>query len=61
MLQTFSAGRRMAIATQPAVVAGGMTICTRSPVGSDADNSGEVESIRCWVELAINFAKRLHQ
>ncbi len=56
-----SAGRRMAIATQPAVVAGGMTICTRSPVGSDADNSGEVASMRCCVELATSLAKRLHQ
>ena len=40
MLHTWSAGRRMVMATQPAVVAGGMTICTRSPVGRDADNSG---------------------
>ena len=52
-----SAGRRMEIATQPAVVAGGMTICTRSPVGSDADSSGDVASMRCWVELATSFAK----
>ena len=30
----------MVMATQPRVVAGGSTICTRSPVGSDADSSG---------------------
>ena len=33
MHQTSPAGRRMAMATHPAVVAGGMTICTRSPPG----------------------------
>ncbi len=51
----------MVIATQPAVVAGGMTICTRSPVGSDADSSGDVASMRCCVELATSLANRLHQ
>ena len=47
MLHTSSAGRRMVMATQPAVVAGGSTICTRSPVGRDAESSGEVASMRC--------------
>ena len=54
------AGRRIAMATQPAVVAGGSTICTRSPVGKDAESSGEVASTRCWVEFATNLANRLH-
>ena len=40
MVQTSDAGRRMVMATQPALVAGGMTIWTRSPVGSEADSSG---------------------
>ena len=35
--QTSSEGRRMVIATASAVVAGGRTICTRSPPGSDAE------------------------
>src|ERR1700733_11125723 len=48
------------MATQPAVVAGGMTICTRSPLGNEADNSGAVASMRCCVELATNFANRVH-
>src|ERR1700688_342565 len=60
MLHTWSAGRRIAMATQPAMVAGGMTICTRSPVGRDADNSGAVASMRCCVELATNLANRVH-
>ena len=51
----------MAIATLPGVVAGGSTICTRSPVGKDAERSGEVASIRCCVEFATSFAKRTHQ
>jgi hypothetical protein len=50
----------MVIATQPVVVAGGMTICTRSPEGSDADNRGDVESMRCCVEFATNFANLVH-
>jgi len=37
----------MLIATDPGVVAGGSTICTRSPVGSDADRSGALASTRC--------------
>src|ERR1700722_12703510 len=60
MLHTWSAGRRIAMATQPAVVAGGMTICTRSPLGNEADNSGAVASMRCCVELATNLANRVH-
>src|ERR1700723_1427842 len=48
------------MATQPSVVAGGMTICTRSPLGNEADNSGEVASMRCCVELATNLANRVH-
>ena len=57
MLHTSVAGRRIEMATQPAVVAGGSTICTRSPLGRDADRSGEAASTRCWVEFATSFAK----
>ncbi len=59
--QASSQGRRTVIATQPAVVAGGMTTWTRSPLGSDADNNGEDSSTRCRVEFAINLASRQHQ
>src|SRR5580658_1713488 len=59
--QTTSAGRRMVIATQPSVVAGGNTICTRSPEGSAADSSGVVSSTRWRVTLATSFARRRHQ
>src|SRR5688572_20183484 len=51
----------MVMATHPSVVAGGVTICTRSPLGSAADSNGEDGSIRCLVELATSFASRLHQ
>jgi hypothetical protein len=49
------------IATQPAVVAGGITIWTRSPLGKLADSSGEHSSMRCCVEFATSLASRLHQ
>src|SRR5215472_14336396 len=51
----------MVMATHPRVVAGGNTICTRSPEGNDADSNGEDSSTRWWVMLAINLARRLHQ
>src|SRR5271167_2576219 len=51
----------MAMATLPGVVAGGRTICTRSPDGKDAERSGEAASIRCCVKFASSFAKRTHQ
>ena len=60
MLHTSSGGLRMTIATQPAVVAGGMTIWTRSPVGNEADSNGDDELIRCSVELATSFASLMH-
>src|SRR5437588_637558 len=57
---TVSAGRRMVMATHPSVVAGGSTICTRSPEGSAADSSGADSSTRCRVTLAMSLASRLH-
>src|SRR5215470_8803142 len=51
----------MVMATHPSVVAGGRTICTRSPDGSDADSNGADSSIRWRVTLAMSFARRLHQ
>src|SRR5215831_1461397 len=51
----------MVMATHPRVVAGGRTICTRSPDGSDADSNGADSSIRWRVTLAMSFARRLHQ
>ena len=58
-VQTSSAGRRIVIATRPGVVAGGSTIWMRSPPGSDADRSGDSSSMRCRVEFATSFARRL--
>src|SRR5665213_599669 len=54
-------GRRMVIATVPAVVAGGSTICTRSPPGNPADSKGEEASIRWPVEFATSLANLRHQ
>src|SRR5690349_5161085 len=54
-------GRRIVMATHPRVVAGGSTICTRSPVGSDADRSGADSSTRCRLAFAMSFASRWHQ
>ena len=51
----------MVIATHPALVAGGSTIWMRSPVGSEADRSGDSSSIRWRVEFATSFARRRHQ
>src|ERR1700733_2508512 len=51
----------MVMATAWALVAGGRTICTRSPLGRDADSSGEEASIRCRVEFAASLARRWHQ
>ena len=59
--QTSSLGRRSVIATVPGVVAGGRTICARSPLGSEAERSGVASSMRCRVEFAINLASRAHQ
>ena len=59
--QTSSDGRRSVIATVPAVVAGGRTICARSPLGRDAESSGVASSTRCRVEFAISLASRRHQ
>jgi hypothetical protein len=39
-------GLRMVMATQPSVVAGGNTICIRSPPGNEADSNGQDSSIR---------------
>src|SRR6266436_6044428 len=58
---TTSAGRRMVMATHPMVVAGGRTICTRSPEGSEADRSGADSSTRWRVILAMSLASRRHQ
>jgi hypothetical protein len=58
--QTWLEGRRMVIATQPAVVAGGSTIWMRSPLGSDADSRGDSSAIRCRVELATSLANLRH-
>ena len=58
---TSSDGRRSVIATVPAVVAGGKTICARSPVGRDAERSGVASSTLWQVEFAISFASRRHQ
>ena len=59
--QTSSEGRRIVIATRPGVVAGGSTICARSPLGREADSSGDPSSIRWRVEFATSFASRRHQ
>ncbi len=59
--QTSSEGRRMLTATHPWVVAGGSAICTRSPLGSEAESSGDVSSIRCRLKFATSFANRRHQ
>ncbi len=61
MDQTSSAGRRTVIDTHPAVVAGGITICTRSPLGRAADNRGQVSSILCRLQFATSLASLLHQ
>ena len=61
MVHTSSDGRRIVSATVPAVVAGGRTICARSPVGSDAESRGVASSTRCRVEFAISLASRRHQ
>jgi hypothetical protein len=47
----------MLIATHPALVAGGKTIWMRSPLGSEADRSGDSSSTRWRVEFATSFAK----
>src|SRR5262249_41570252 len=51
----------MVMATHPSVVAGGRTICTRSPDGSDADSNGAASSIRWRGTVAMSFARGLHQ
>jgi len=58
MLQSAAEGRRIDMATHPLVVAGGITIWMRSPVGRDADKSGEVSSILWCVAFATSFARR---
>src|SRR5258705_5753265 len=58
---TSSDGRRRVIATVPAVVAGGKTICARSPVGRDAESSGVASSTLWRVKFAISSASRRHQ
>ena len=54
-------GRRIEIATQPAEVAGGSTICVRSPPGKDAERIGDSSSMRWRVKFATSFARRRHQ
>src|SRR5271170_1047251 len=61
MVQSSSAGRRIDMATVRSVVAGGKTICTRSPVGSEADNNGASDSTRCRLAFAISLANLKHQ
>src|SRR5256884_2156436 len=51
----------MVMATHSSVVAGGRTICTRSPEGSEADRSGADSSTRWRVTLAMSLASRRHQ
>src|SRR3569833_330860 len=58
---TSSEGRRMVMAAQPWVVAGGRTTWIRSPPGNEADRSGEDSSMRWRVEFATSLASRRHQ
>src|ERR1022692_866107 len=54
-------GRRIVMATVPGVVAGGSTICTRSPPGNAAESNGEAASMRWPGKLATSLANRTHQ
>ena len=56
-----SPGRRIVIATVPAVAAGGSTTCTRSPDGNAADSSGDSALTRCLVAPATSRANDWHQ